>query len=208
MVWKILGGIAGLVFVLVVIVLIAAAMQPDGYKVTRSAKIKAPPAVVFAQVNNFHKWQAWSPWAKLDPAAKLTIDGAEEGVGAKYAWSGNDNMGEGKMEIIESKPATKIAIRLEFIRPMASVCPTEFAFQPEGDETVVTWTMSGKTEGLVNKAFCMFMDLDGMIGKDFDAGLAKIKEVAEKEAQAPAPMQSADPTTVPPPGENPPASDK
>lgn len=195
MVWKILGGIVGLLFVLVVIVLIAAAMQPADYTITRTAKMKAAPEKVFAQVNNFHKWQAWSPWEKLDPNMKRTITGPEEGVGATYAWDGNDKAGAGEMEITESKAPEKVVYRLEFARPMEDRCTTGFTLEPQGDETLVTWTMSGKNDTLMKKAFCMFMDIDGMVGKDFDEGLAKIKEIVEKEPKEP--MKPNEPAAAP-----------
>jgi hypothetical protein len=134
---------------------------------------------------------------------KVTLDGAEEGVVAKYGWKG-DKVGEGKMEITESKPPEKINIRLEFAGAMAGVCPTEFTFQSAGDETLVTWTMSGKNESLIKKAFCMFMNLDAMLGKDFEEGLAKMKEVAEKEV--PAPTAPSEPMPPSPPGEATPAT--
>lgn len=153
---KILAGAAGVTVLLIAVLLIAAAMQPTDYTITRSAKMKAPPATVFAQVNNFHKWKAWSPWEKLDPAMKRTIEGPEEGVGATYAWDGNDKAGAGRMEITESQPPEKVVYRLEFTRPMEDVCSTEITCKPEGNETLVTWTMSGKNDTLMKKAFCMF----------------------------------------------------
>lgn len=207
MVKKIIAGVAGVVVLLIAVVLIAAAMQPTDYKITRSAKMKAPPAAVFAQVNDFHNWRAWSPWEKLDPNMERKFAGPEAGDGAKYSWSGNDKVGEGNMEITESQAPDEIAIRLEFVRPMADVCTTGFAFKPEGDETLVTWTMTGKNEGLINKAFCMFMNLDAMVGKDFEAGLAAIKKIVEKESPASSDT-STEPAAVPPAGEIPPPGEK
>lgn len=137
MVWKIFGGVAGLLFGLVVIVLIAAAMQPTDYTITRTANMKAPPERIFAQINNLHHWLTWSPWEKLDPDMKRTITGPEEGVGAAYAWDGDENTGAGKLEIIESKPSEKVVFRLEFTRPMADVCLTTITCEPDGDETLV-----------------------------------------------------------------------
>jgi len=179
---KVILIVLGLVVVLVVGFVIAVAMQPSDYRIERSIKIKAPPEVVFAQVNDFHNWEAWSPWAKLDPKSKTTFKGAEAGKDAHFAWSGNDEVGQGEMLITESVPNEKILIKLDFKKPMESTCATEFKFKEEGDQTKVTWTMSGHND-FVGRAFCMFMDMDQMVGKDFEKGLASIKAVAEAEAK-------------------------
>jgi uncharacterized protein YndB with AHSA1/START domain len=174
MVKKILLGLLAVV----VLFLIVVALQPGEFKVTRSATMNAPAELVFNQVNDFHKWQKWSPWEKLDPEMKKTIDGPDAGVGAKYAWSGNKEVGEGRMEITESKPSELILIKLDFIKPMQSTNMTEFTFKPEGDQTKVTWTMSGKNDFL-GKAFCLFMNMDKMIGGDFEKGLEAMKKEVE-----------------------------
>src|SRR5438270_3920302 len=123
--------------VVVVLFLVIVAMQPSDYRIARSAAIAAPPSEVFAQVNDFHNWDAWSPWAKLDPAAKNTFEGPRSGVGAGFAWAGNDKVGEGRMMIVgetRGTPRELIQIKLEFIKPFASTCATEFAFEPQGDQ--------------------------------------------------------------------------
>ena len=171
---KILIGLAVLIIVFLGIV----AMQPSDFKVTRSGKITAPADVVFAQVNDFHKWDAWSPWAKMDPAAKATFSGSPSGTGAIHAWAGNDKVGEGKMTILESHPSDLIRIKLDFVKPFESTCTTEFTFKPEGDQTTVTWTMTGKNT-FAAKAFCLFRNMDKMVGGDFEKGLAQMKAVAE-----------------------------
>jgi len=171
---KILLALAVLIILLVVII----AMQPADFRVTRSATIGAPAPAVFAQVNDFHKWNAWSPWAKLDPAAKNSFDGPSSGTGAKFGWSGNDQIGEGHMEIIESHPSDLIRIKLDFIRPMEGTSTTEFALKPQGDQTAVTWTMTGR-HNFIGKAFCLFMNIDKMVGGDFEKGLASMKSIAE-----------------------------
>jgi hypothetical protein len=167
----------GLVLVIAVFVVVVA-MQPAEFRITRSATINAPPEVVFAQVNDFHKWDAWSPWAKLDPAMKTTFEGPSSGTGAKYSWVGNKEVGEGRMTILESKPSEWVRINLEFIKPFEASSTTEFAFKPQADQTAVTWTMSGK-HSFMEKAFCLFMNMDKMVGGDFEKGLAQMKAVAE-----------------------------
>jgi hypothetical protein len=141
----------------------------------------APPAAPFEQVNDFHKWQAWSPWDKIDPAMKRTYEGPEAGKGAIYKWVGNSEVGEGSMTITESKPNDLIKIKLVFVKPMEGDSDTEFTFKPEGDDTLVTWTMAGKRDFL-KKAFCLFMSMDKMIGEKFDEGLAEMKKVVEKKS--------------------------
>jgi uncharacterized protein YndB with AHSA1/START domain len=171
---KILIALAAIVVVLVAVV----AMQPSEFRVTRTATISAPPADVFAQVNDFHHWQAWSPWAKLDPAAKATFEGPQAGPGAIFSWAGNDKVGEGRMTLTESRPSELIRIKLDFMKPMEGTSTTEFTFKPAGDQTAVTWTMTGH-RNFVAKAVCLFMDIDKMVGGDFEKGLANLKSVAE-----------------------------
>ena len=171
---KILIGLVAVVAVFAGVV----AMQPSAFKITRSAKIKAPPETVFAHVNDFHKWEAWSPWEKLDPNLKRTYSGAEAGEGAVYAWVGNSQVGEGRMTVVESRPGERLRIKLEFLKPFEATNEAEFTFQPEGDETLVTWSMVGNNN-FISKAFCLIMNMDKMIGADFEKGLASLKAVAE-----------------------------
>jgi uncharacterized protein YndB with AHSA1/START domain len=173
---KILIGLA----VLIVVLLVVIAMQPADFTVSRSATVNAPPATVFAQVNDFHKWGAWSPWAKMDPATKITYDGPPEGKGAKYAWV-SEKTGEGNMTIVESTPGERVLIDLIFIKPMAADNDADFTFKPEGSGTTVTWTMTGKN-GFAGKAFGLFMNMDKLIGGQVEEGLASIKSIAESEA--------------------------
>jgi hypothetical protein len=169
-----LAILAALVAVFAIIV----ATRPSEFRVQRSATIAAPAAVVFEQVNDFHNWEGWSPWAKLDPAAKNSFEGAPAGAGAVFAWSGNDKVGEGRMTLTDSRPNELVRINLEFIKPFAATCTTEFTFRPEGDRTAVTWTMSGRNN-FIAKAVCLFNDMDANVGGDFDKGLANMKAVAE-----------------------------
>jgi uncharacterized protein YndB with AHSA1/START domain len=175
---KILIGLAALVVLLVVVV----ALQPSEFRITRTATVAAPPSAVFAQVNDFHKWEAWSPWAKLDPAARNTFDGAPAGPGAVFAWAGNGQVGEGRMTIIESRLDELVRIKLEFMKPFAATNTAEFTFKPDGDRTAVTWSMYGHNN-FIGKAVCLVMNMDKTLGGEFDKGLAAIKSVAEAAAR-------------------------
>jgi hypothetical protein len=162
---------------LVAVFLVVAAMQPAAYRVVRSATISAPPAVVFAQVNDFHAWQDFSPWAKLDPNAKNTYEGPRAGTGAAFAWEGNSEVGQGRMTITESKPNELIRMRLDFVKPMAGTSVTEFTFKPDGAKTLVTWTMSGENN-FIGKVFCLVMNMDKTVGGQFEQGLANLDKLA------------------------------
>jgi hypothetical protein len=178
MIKKLILGVLALIVAVVVIVSVVVAMQPEDLKITRSATFNAAPATVFEQVNDFHKWDAWSPWAKIDPTMKATHSGAPSGVGAVYSWVGTGDAGEGKMTITASHPTDHIAIDLEFIKPFPAKNVTEFTFKPSGDKTDVIWTMTGK-KNFVMKAFCLVMDMDKLIGADFEKGLAQMKPIVE-----------------------------
>ncbi|HEX4604152.1 MAG TPA: SRPBCC family protein, partial [Candidatus Angelobacter sp.] len=135
-----------LIVIAAVVVLLAAviATRPADFRITRNATIAAPPTVVFAQVNDFHNWEAWSPWAKIDPEMKKTYEGAATGTGAIYTWTGNSKVGAGRMTITESRPSDLVRIRLEFMKPFAATNAAEFTFQPQGSQTAVNWSMIGK----------------------------------------------------------------
>jgi uncharacterized protein YndB with AHSA1/START domain len=167
----------GLVLVLIAFSALVS-IQPAGFKIVRTATIAAPPEKVFAAVNDFHKWQAWSPWLGLDPNAKSTFEGPAAGPGAKFAWAGNDKVGEGRMEIKDSKPGDHVRIKLDFVKPMEGTSDTEFTFKPTGGGTEVTWTMTGE-DGFIGKAARLVMNIDKMVGSDFERGLVKLKAVAE-----------------------------
>lgn len=178
---KVLLAVFGLLAAVVVVFLIVVAVQPSQYRVERSTTIDAPPEEVFAHVNDFHQWEAWSPWAERDPNAVAIYEGPDAGEGAIFKWSGNDDVGEGSMTITESKPHERIGIDLAFVRPMEDACDVEFIFEPQGDGTKVNWAMFGENN-FVGKAFCLFMDMDAMVGKDFEQGLASMKKAVEGEA--------------------------
>lgn len=170
--------ILGVIILVVTAFLIIVAIQPAVFRVSRSATIAAPASVVFPYVNEFRKWQAWSPWEGIDPNLQRTYDGPDAGVGSKYAWKGNKQVGEGRMTITQSTPSERIGIKLEFLKPFAATNQTEFAFRDQGGQTTVDWTMTGE-KNFVMKAFCMFMSMDKMVGKDFEKGLTKLKAVCE-----------------------------
>jgi uncharacterized protein YndB with AHSA1/START domain len=178
MIAKILLGVG----VVIALVLIIAAFQPSDFRVERSTVIAAPAAVVFAQVNDFHRWVAWSPWEKIDPAMKKTFDGAPAGTGAIYSWAGNNQVGEGRCTIIESRPNELIRVRLDFIKPFASVCTADYAFKQDGERTQVTWSMSGP-KNFISKLIGLFMSMDKMLGEQFEAGLSNLKTVSEMAAR-------------------------
>jgi len=172
---KVLIALAVVILAFVVFV----ATRPAEFRVMRSATIAAPAPAVFAQVNDLRKWEAWSPWEKKDPQMKQTYEGAPAGAGAITAWAGNNEVGEGRMTIVESRPSELIRIKIEFFKPFAATNTAEFTFKPEGNQTAVTWSMSGQNN-FIAKAVHLFMDMDKMVGKDFGAGLANLKAVAEK----------------------------
>ena len=175
---KILLGLAAIV----VVFLITAAFQPAEFHIARTATIAAPPAAVFEQINNFQNWDAWSPWARLDPNAKNTFEGPPAGVGAGFAWSGNHEVGEGRMTNTGSKPNELVAMRLEFTKPFAATNTTEFTLKPEGAGTVVTWAMSGRNN-FMGKCMGLVMNCDKMVGGQFEKGFANLKTIVETPAK-------------------------
>lgn len=175
---KILIGVAAVLLLFVIVV----ATRPADFRVERSITIAAPPAVVFGQVNDFHAWAAWSPWEKLDPGMKRTYTGPPSGTGATYEWQGNDDVGEGRMTIEKSTPPSTVGIKLEFIKPFAATNVTTFTFAEQGPGTKVTWAMEG-TNNFFAKAFGLFMDMDKLVGADFERGLASMKAISEAAAK-------------------------
>lgn len=162
------------------------ASRPSQFRIERSTTIAAPPERVFPHVNNLHQWNDWSPWAKKDPNAKATFEGAEEGEGAIFRWAGNDEIGEGAMTITQSKPAELVVLKLEFKKPFEDTSTAQFRFKPEGDKTVVTWSMEGQCN-FVSKAVQLFLDMDKLLGADFENGLASMKKVVEESPKTEAP---------------------
>ena len=172
--------IIGLVVALVIGgVLIVAATRPDTFRVQRAALIQAPPQKVFEFINDFDRLSVWSPWEKKDPAMKRTFGAATSGKGATYAWEGNKDVGQGSMEIAASAPPSRVAIKLDFVKPFEAHNMVEFTLEPKGEATAVTWSMQGHTPYFA-KIIHLFFDMDSMVGKDFEAGLASLKSAAEK----------------------------
>lgn len=167
---KLLIALAVVVAAFVVVV----AMQPSQFHIVRMARIAAPAPEIFAQVDDLHKWEDWSPWAKLDPAAKTTFDGPPAGTGAVFTWSGNDKVGAGTMTVTESHPSDRVRIKVDFTRPFAGTNITEFTFVPDADLTIVSWNMSGR-HNFISKAMCLFVSMDKMLGGDMEKGLAQLR---------------------------------
>ncbi len=171
--------IAIVIVVLIAVVLGLAATKPDTFRVQRATTIKAPAAKVYALIDDFRQWGQWSPWEKLDPDLKRTFSGAASGKGAVYEWTGNNKVGAGRMEITEPTPPNKLVIKLDFIKPFEGHNIAEFTLEPQADATQLTWVMHGPTP-FVSKLMQVFVSMDSLIGKDFEAGLANLKALAEK----------------------------
>jgi hypothetical protein len=174
MLGNILIAVAGVVGAFAIIV----SRRPSVFRVERSATIAAPPPAVFAQVNDFHNWEAWNPWAKIDPTMKQTYEGPPAGTGAIYRWAGNKEVGEGRMTITESRPSDLIRIKLDFMKPFRASNIAEFTFKSQGNQTAVTWSMTGQNNFMA-KAIHLFMNMDKMVGTQFEKGLASMKSVVE-----------------------------
>jgi uncharacterized protein YndB with AHSA1/START domain len=160
-------------------VLILAAIKPDTFSVRRVITVKAPPEKIFPLINDFHQWGSWSPYENKDPAMKRSFSGSASGKGAVYGWEGNRNVGSGRMEILDTSAPSKIVIKLDFFSPFEGHNTAEFTMLPQGDATNVTWLMYGPAP-FMHKVMQVFMNIDNMIGKDFEVGLANLKKLTEK----------------------------
>ena len=176
--FEIIAIIAVILAIAIAAVLVLAATKPGTLRVQRATSIKAPAEKIFPLINDFRQWRAWSPYENKDPAMKRTFSGAESGKGAVYAWDGDKNVGSGRMEILDTAPS-KIVIKLDFFKPFEGHNTAEFTMLPQGDGTNLTWTMYGPAN-FMSKLIQVFMNLDNMIGKDFEAGLANLKKLTEK----------------------------
>ena len=174
-----LKTIAIIVVVVIAAALIFAATKPDSFRIERSTQIKAPAAKVFALINDFHQWEAWSPWEKIDPALKRTYGGAASGTGAVYEWSGNKDIGQGRMEIVESTPTSKVALKLDFMKPFEAHNMVEFTLAEQGGATTLTQAMYGPSP-YMSKVMSLFFSMEKMVGPKYEEGLASIKAIAEK----------------------------
>lgn len=171
--------VAAVVVLLILGVLGFAATRPDTFRVQRSASIKAPPEKLFPLIEDFHQWEAWSPWEGIDPDLKRTYSGAPSGRGAVYEWNGNKNVGHGRMEIVESTPPSKVVIKIDFITPFEAHNTVEFTLVPRGDSTEVTQAMYGQNSFMA-KLMGLFFSMDKMVGDKYEQGLASLKRIAEK----------------------------
>lgn len=171
--------IAGVVAILILGVLAVVFTRPDSFRVQRTASIKAPPEKIYALVTDLRGWKEWSPYEKKDPAMQRTLSGAASGKGAIYEWSGNKDVGKGRMEITDTTPPSKVLIKLDFLEPFEGHNTAEFSMAGKGDTTDVTWAIHGPSP-FMTKLVSVFMDMDKMIGADFEVGLANLKAVAER----------------------------
>jgi len=177
---EILAIIAVVLAIAIAIVLILAATKPDTFSVQRAAVVKAPPENIFPLINDFHQWGSWSPWENKDPGIKRTFSGTASGRGAVYAWDGNKNVGSGRMEILDASSPSKIVIKLDFFKPFEAHNTAEFTMLPQGDATTnVNWVMRGPAT-FMSKVMQVFMNIDSMVGKDFETGLSNLKKLTEK----------------------------
>jgi uncharacterized protein YndB with AHSA1/START domain len=187
---NILLAIAIALALAITVVLVIATTKPDEFRVERSATLDAPVEAVFGLVNDFRRWPEWSPWEDRDPEMSREFSGATQGVGAVYAWDGNSDAGAGRMEIVESHRPTHVRIQLDFERPMRSSNTTSFEFEPRGERTHVNWTMQGANP-FPFKIMQVFMDMDTLVGGDFERGLAQLEAAAAHEP-VPAPVETPD----------------
>jgi carbon monoxide dehydrogenase subunit G len=170
---------AGSVVLLVAAVLAFAATRPDSFSVRRAASIQAPPEKIFPLINDFSRWSAWSPYEKKDPAMKRSFSGPAAGKGAVYAWEGNGDVGQGRMEIADAVAPSRVTLKLDFVKPFEAHNRVDFTLEPKGGATEVTWAMDGPMP-FISKVVTLFVDMDRMVGGDFEAGLANLKAIAEK----------------------------
>ena len=177
--FEIIAIIAVVLAIAIAILLILAATKPDTFSVRRATTVKAPPERIFPLINDFHQWGTWSPYETKDPAMKRTYSGTASGKGAVYAWQGNKNVGSGRMEILDSSAPSKIVIKLDFFAPFEGHNTAEFTMLPQGDVTNVTWLMHGPVPFMA-KIMHVLMNIDRMVGKDFEIGLANLKRLTEK----------------------------
>lgn len=173
--WKI---VACVVVLLVAAVLLYAAIKPDTFRVQRATRIKALPEKIFAFINDFHSWSAWSPYERKDPAMKRTLSGAASGRGAVYEWQGNKDVGMGRMEITDTSPPSKVILKLDFVKPFEAHNIVEFTLEPSGDSTNVTWAIHGPSP-YISRLMGIFLNMDRMIGRDFETGLVNLKTLTE-----------------------------
>ena len=163
---------------LVVALALFVATRPSAFRIQRSATIEAPPEKIYPHIVDFHAWPAWSPWEKIDPALQRTYGGPASGPGAVYEWTGNKDIGQGRMEVLEAAPSSRVLIKLDFLSPFEAHNTAEFTLQPSGDGTNVTWAMYGPNT-LMSKVMSLFFNMESMVGPQFEMGLSNLKALAE-----------------------------
>jgi hypothetical protein len=174
-----LKTLALIVIAVVAVALLYAATRPDTFRVERSIRINATPDKIAPLVSDFHQWEKWSPWEKMDPSLTRTYSGAASGQGAVYAWVGNKDVGQGRMEVVEAASPAKVLIKLDFITPFEAHNLVEFTLTPEGNATVVTQAMYGPSP-FVSKVMGLVFSMDKMVGGKYEEGLQSLKALAEK----------------------------
>lgn len=177
--FELIAIIAVLVVIALAVVVTLAMTKPGTFSVTRATTVKAPPEKIFPLIDDFRQWTTWSPWENKDPAMTRSYDGETRGKGAVYGWQGNNSVGSGRMEILEVCPPSKIVIKLDFFKPFEGHNTAEFTMLPQGDVTRVSWLMHGPAS-LMSRMMQVFVNLDAMIGRDFEAGLANLKRLTER----------------------------
>ncbi len=176
---KILTIFGAVLLATIAVIVVYASTRPDSFRVERSTAMNAPPEKIFPYIEGLKRWAEWSPYEGRDPAMKRAYSGADSGTGAVYEWDGNDDVGKGRMEIVDSTPPHRVVIKLDFLKPFEGHNMAELTVEPKGGQTIVTWAMYGPST-FMTKLIGIFMDMDDMIGRDFAAGLAKLKSVVEK----------------------------
>lgn len=174
-----LAIVGGVVILAILVLLVIAATKPNEFTVQRSATFQTTAEKIFPLINDLKNWEHWSPWDKLDPTMKKKVSGSDFGTGAIYEWDGNQKVGAGRMEIVDSTPPNKVVIQLDFLRPFKARNQTEFVLSSQANSTTVTWVMRG-SQPFMGKVMSILMNMDRLIGKDFETGLNNLKSVVEK----------------------------
>lgn len=177
--FEIIVLIAVILAIVIAAILVFALTKPGTLRVQRTIDIKAPADRIFPLISDFHQWRNWSPYETKDPAMKRSYDGTDSGKGAVYAWDGDKNVGSGRMEILEASVPSKIVIKLDFFAPFEAHNTAEFTMLPQGNTTHLSWVMHGPAN-FMSKLMQVFINLDNMIGRDFEVGLANLKTLTEK----------------------------
>jgi uncharacterized protein YndB with AHSA1/START domain len=176
---KVVLAVAGIVVLALVVLIGVASQQPESFHIERSVSINAAPDKIYPVLADFNRFKEWSPWQKLDPNMQISVVGEPGVVGTKYAWISKTDAGEGSMAFTAVEPNQKLVVDLEFLKPFPSKAITTWALEPNAAGTKVIWAMDGKNDSLMAKIFALLMDMDAMLGKDFDAGLGKLKQICE-----------------------------